>query len=444
VKAKVFHVWEVLTSSYWFVPTVMLTGSTALAFELLWLDERLLQSRRIAGWLYSGGPEGARAVLSTVAGSVITVAGVVFSITIATLTQASSQFGPRLLRNFMRDTGNQVVLGTFVSTFVYCLLVLRSIGSEPQGTAVPHASIMGAVLLALASIAVLIYFIHHISLSLQAPIVVATVAADLHQALARIFPSGLGHGPKGPDAEQAEPDEPAELRHDVKTVGAPKDGYVQVIDQETLMELATKHDLLVKLEVRPGDYVIKNNPAMHVSPAARSTPELCQQLAALLIIGRQRTPEQDVEFAIHQLAEIAVRALSPGTNDPYTAMNCVDRLASALVAIEKSDLHGSYRYDDAGRLRVVARVSDFRSYVDAAFDQIRQYGKNSVAVTIRLLDAIRAAAHQMLHDPHRRELLRHADMVRRQAQDALEEPNDLADVESRYALAVAALAAKAG
>ena len=439
MKARLSHLWEILSSSYWFIPALLLTAAAGLAFALLWVDEQRLLAEWVVGRLYPGGVEGARSVLATVASSVITVAGVVFSITIATLTQASSQFGPRMLRNFMRDTGNQVVLGTFVATFAYCLLVLRSIGSGTGAKAVPHAAVTAAVVLALASIAVLIYFIHHVSLSLQAPIIVANVARDLEHALGRIFPSHLGRGPRGPGAEMEEPPLPPEFSAACRAVPSPKDGYLQVIDEATLMELATKHDVLLRLDVRPGDYLIQGNPAMRVHPAERCPEKLVAKLSALLIIGRQRTPEQDVEFAIHQLVEVAVRALSPGINDPYTALNCIDRLSSGLVALEKSDLHGSYRYDGAGHLRVVARVSTFTSYVDAAFSQIRQYGRNSVAVTVRLLEAIRAAAEQMRHEPHRRDLLRHARMIHRQARETITEPNDLADVDERYVAAVEAL-----
>src|SRR5687767_1515596 len=179
MRTRLHHLWETLTTGYWFVPAVMMLAAALAAFLLLYIDRTVIGAR--VGWLYVGGADGAKTLLSTVAGSVITVAGVVFSITIASLTQAASQFGPRLLRNFMRDRGNQVTLGTFVATFLYCLLVLRAIhGRLEDGVAfVPQASVTGAVVLAVASIAVLVYFIHHVSVSLQAPSVVAAIRADL-------------------------------------------------------------------------------------------------------------------------------------------------------------------------------------------------------------------------------------------------------------------------
>jgi len=171
MKVRLRHIWEIVSTNYWFVPSVMTVAAAIAAFVMLYIDRTYFPADIHAFWLYSGGADGAKTLLSTVAGSIITVAGVVFSITIAALTQASSQFGPRLLRNFMRDASNQVVLGTFVATFVYCVLILRTIhGRVDEGQSfVPQASVTGAVVLSVASVAVLIYFIHHVSMSLQAP-----------------------------------------------------------------------------------------------------------------------------------------------------------------------------------------------------------------------------------------------------------------------------------
>ncbi len=148
------------------------------------------------GWIYTRGPDGARAVLSTIAGSMITVAGVVFSVTIVALSLASNQFGPRLLRNFMRDRGNQIVLGTFVATYLYCLLVMRTVQGMDGSQFVPHLSVTVAILMAVASLGVLIYFIHHVAVSIQAPELIANVAHELHEAIDRLFPEELGYAPR--------------------------------------------------------------------------------------------------------------------------------------------------------------------------------------------------------------------------------------------------------
>jgi uncharacterized membrane protein len=196
MKAKLDHFLFQLRSSYWFVPSVMALLSIGVALGMIVVDQSVGEDG-IQGywWIYAGGPDGARAVLATVAGSIISVAGVTFSIKIAALTLASQQFGPRLLRNFMADRGNQFVLGTFIATFLYCLLVLRTVRSWEDAEFVPHLSVTLGVLLAVASLGVLIYFIHHIAASIQASNVIARVSGELQAAIDRLFPEDLGHGP---------------------------------------------------------------------------------------------------------------------------------------------------------------------------------------------------------------------------------------------------------
>lgn len=421
------HLWEIITTGYWFVPTVMSIVAIVAAFVLLHLDRTDALPVDRAAWLYTGGADGAKTVLSTVASSVITVAGVAFSITIAALSQASSQFGPRLLRNFMRDTGNQVVLGTFVATFLFCLLVLRAIRGEFEGGQpfVPHASVTAAVLMAAASIAMLIYFIHHISVSLQAPVIVAAVAADLHAAIARFpeWPGEAGRGQRDADVEPAKAGRP---------VFARCDGYVQVIDEGGLLELARGHDLVLALAYRPGSHIIKGSVIARVWPPERFTDAIGDAVNEEFICGNRRTPEQDVEFSFRQLAEIAVRALSPGINDPFTAINCIDALGSALVHVSRRQLPEPYLADEDQRVRVVRPVTTFEGLVDASYQQIRQYGQTSVAVTIRLLEILTECARQMPEQDRQQALRRHAEMIYVGAKQVITGTGDLADVQERW------------
>lgn len=192
MKSLFLKFWETLRSNYWFVPTLMTAGAIGPSYGLLALDQRVPASHMSGvAWLYTGEAAGARSVLSTVASSVITVAGTTFSITIAALSLASSQFGPRLLRGFLRDTGNQVVLGTFIGTFVYCLLVLRMVRGVEQDVFVPNFALTGEVALSLASVAVLIYFVNHVSASIQAAQVAASVTNELTEAIDRLYPQGI-------------------------------------------------------------------------------------------------------------------------------------------------------------------------------------------------------------------------------------------------------------
>ncbi|HYG76399.1 MAG TPA: DUF2254 domain-containing protein, partial [Planctomycetota bacterium] len=191
MRARLLHFGYILISSYWFVPTLMALLAFCLALGCLhldaqWRDEEVLES----GWTWSGGATSAQQLLGTIAGSMITVAGVVFSVTIVALTLASSQFGPRLLTTFMRDLGNQIVLGTFIATFLYCLMVLRSIRVDPPYVA--HISVTVALVLAVLSIAVLIYFIHHVPTSIQAERIIASVGRDLDETIEQLYPGGAG------------------------------------------------------------------------------------------------------------------------------------------------------------------------------------------------------------------------------------------------------------
>lgn len=421
------HWWDVITTGYWFVPMLMSMAAVALATLLLYADAHQVIPDEHSGWLYTGGADGAKTLLSTIAGSVITVAGVAYSITIAALSQASSQFGPRLLRNFMRDTGNQVVLGTFSGTFLYCLLILRAIRGEFEGGEifVPHASVTVAVLLATASIAMLIYFIHHISVSLQAPSVVAAVAEDLHSAIGDLPRREVEH--KGPPAIAEEISD-----QECCTVASDSDGYVQAVNREALLHLAKSSDCLVHVLQRPGDHVICHSPVAKVWPKERDTEELRSAINRALIVGRRRTPEQDIGFAFRQLVELAVRALSPGINDPFTAINCVDALGSALCHAARHDTSRDRWTDEHGTLRLLLPPTTFEDLVDASFNQIRQYGRSSVAVTIRLLEVLTECARQIPREVQKQSLTRQAKLIYDEALQSLRAEDDLADVTRRW------------
>ena len=391
------------------------------------------------GWIYSGGAEGASLLLGTVAGSMIAIAGTVFSMTLVALSLASSQLGPRLLRNFMRDTANQVVLGTFVDTFVYCLLVLRTIRRADEVAFVPHLSVSIALLLALVSIGVLIYFIHHVSVSIQADEVVAQVCRELEKGIDRLFPSQLGLPMSVASTAPGEAELPAAFTREARPVGAIEGGYLQRIDADTLMALAKEEDLRLRLERRPGHYVVKGQAMVMVWPGERVTEALVDKINAAFVLGDQRTAAQDVEFSFRQLVEIAVRALSPGINDPFTAIACVDRLRSALCRLARRDIPSPLRFDSEGRLRMVAPGPSFAGIVDMAFNQIRQNARANPAVSIRMLDAIAQIASHVQDTQDAACLQRHADMIIRGARQAVPEADDLADVEAAFKAATHAL-----
>ena len=269
------------------------------------------------GWVYARGPEGARAILETIAGSMITVAGVVFSITIVALQLASSQFGPRLLYNFRRDTINQVVPGTFIATFVYCLLVLPTIQGKDGSSLVPHLSVAFGIALALVSLGVLIHFIHHIAGSIQAENVVAAVGRELEGAINGLFPEKGPRCPEEPERSWPEQTAMPLFNCGASPVKATASDYVQTIDTDRLISLATKYDLVLRLLYRPGQFVVQGSALALVQPEECMDDKLAERINAAYTVGVQRTLVQDVEFPVNQLVEIALRALSPGVNDPF-------------------------------------------------------------------------------------------------------------------------------
>lgn len=391
LKTWLAMLWENARTSFWFVPVLMSVGAGLLAALTLMLDSRLnLDEYSWLSWLYGGGAEGARSMLTMIGSSAITVAGTSFSITIAALSLASSQFGPRLLRTFVRDTGNQIVLGTFIATFLYCLLIVRTVrGSDGDTDAViPQISVTAAVLLAVASMGVLIYFIHHAAMSIRAEHVIASVSRDLETTLEDLFPAQLGRGMiQQPDQDQGEPSLPT-LTGPTRPIMLGRDGYLQMVSTESLIKLASEHDLCIRLYRRPGDFIIAHEPAAYVSPAEQVDDELHDRLARTLIIGGERSMQQDIAFGINQLVEVAARALSPGINDPFTALSCLDRLGAVLCQLGRRPLPDGRRYDEAGQLRIIAEPTRFGDLVDAAFDQIRIYGRANTIVMLRLLETI--------------------------------------------------------
>ena len=436
MKTLAFRYWNRIRTSLWFIPTVMALAAVFLAFISVALDRPvtnwLLHSW---GWTFTGGAEGASSVLGIIAGSMITIAGVVFSMTLVALSLATSQLGPRLLRNFLRDTTTQVVLGTFVATFLYCLLVLLTIRHAEEVAFVPHVSITLGVLFAVASVGVLIYFIHHLSVSMQANEIVARVSRELIAGVDRLFPEHIGQ--EVPQIPAVPPD--AEFLdafdREARPIPASGDGYLQFIDTDTLIELAMQKDVVIQLERVPGDYVIAGGPLILVWPGERVADLPLDQVNNAFALGNQRTSGQDIEFAVTQLVEIALRALSPGVNDPFTAITCIDHLASALTRLATRDMPSPYRYDSTDQLRVISLGSTFVEVADVAFTQIRQNSRSSSAVTVRLLETIAEVARFLRRPEDRAALLRHAEMIARGASEGLPEDEDRQKVEERFQFA---------
>ncbi|MGH1417882.1 MAG: DUF2254 domain-containing protein [Hyphomicrobiaceae bacterium] len=410
MKAHFFVYLDKLRAAYWFIPTVMSLLAITLSFVTTsadaWLGASWLED---VSWIYANKPVGARVVLSTIAGSMITVAGVVFSITIAAVSYAAAQYGPRLLTNFMRDRGNQFTLGTFIATFLYCLLVIRtvrsademqSISADPSGVTaefVPNISILTGIGLALCSIAVLIYFVHHVARSIHISHVIADIGMQLRGKIVEQYPLELGDQSALEIANSAAKDKLLanyiDPRAILKTdnyiaIIAKKYGFIQVLDEQTMIKTASKHNLTVELLRQPGDFLQSNSRVMHVWPRDLVSEEVAGILRATIICGETRTPVQDLLFLVDELVEIAARALSPGVNDPFTALNCINWLGAAIGDLGRRELPSSYWKDADGRVRVVVSPTTFEDFLSEAFGKLRPYAARDVNVSLHMLDTV--------------------------------------------------------
>lgn len=415
----------IIRESLWLIPTVITLLAVVLAIGLVGLDRTLRFDQRpdLPWWIFGGGPEGTRAVLSTIAGTTITVTGVVFSITIVALQLASSQFSPLVLRIFRADRGNQVVLGFFIATFTYSLLVLRSVlspGQESEGF-VPVLATTGGIGLALVSVAMLIYFIHHAARSIQASTIIEHASKDTIALIHHLFPEDIG--------EPAASYPSAALPPSLATVIVAKlGGYFQAVDGDTLFDLSEEQTLTVHVERVPGDYVLPGSVLATVWPKTSVDEEMADKVRAAFVIGPERTLQSDVELGIRQISDIAIKALSPGINDPTTAMLCIDRLSDALVHLGRRQRPSHVRIGGDGDVRVALIGPSFEHLVDVALAQIRQYGAKDATVGSHLAATLgRIAA--MVPGERRKPFVRHACLMVESSRSELAAQSDVERVE---------------
>lgn len=438
MKTTLLHFMLSLRYSFWFIPALMVIAVVIMAFSFIAIDHAAAPVLSKWEWLYTGGAEGARAILATIAGSTISVAGIVISMTMVTLSLTASQFGPRLLRNFMRDRITQSVLGAFIATFLYCVLVLRTIRGLEDVSFVPHLSLTVGVLLGLLSIGALVYFVHYVSTSIQVENIVTAVGGDLLEAMATLFPEKLAESTRSsPLAPRQEIQDNA-----METAGsllAQHNGYIQAIDNDGLLNIATQQELILELMRRPGDFVIVGTVLARVWPADKDSQQLTEQVNGVILFGSQRTSEQDVLFAVNQLVEVAIRALSPGINDPFTALRCIDWLGAALCRLAAREIPSAYRYDDHGQLRIIAPRVTFPDVVETAFSPIRHYGRADRSVTLHLLEMMCEVAGFIQRQEDREALLYQARIIIQGSHSGLLASQDRQDAERFYARVIQAL-----
>lgn len=409
---------EALGDAFWLRPSILVLAGIVLGESAVQAERAgLVRSWFPEGWLYEGGEAGARSLLGAVATSTIGVAGTVFSITVAALSLASAQMGPRLLRGFVRDAGNQLALGVFLGTFACALVVLRTVRATEEGAFVPHLGVTVALALALLCVATLVWFVHHVASGINVETVIAAVHEDMRGTLARLTLDR-------PD--QSSPPRPP----GGEPVTLEGNGYLRALDEESLAAWAAEAGLTVVLHVRPGDHVFPGVPVAHVLPGADE--DTATRVRACLTVGSRQAASQDVEFAVRQLVEVGVRALSSGINDPFTAVAVLDRLGSALCDLRERHLPEPALWRD-GRAVLFRRVTDYDGMCDTMFHFIRQSGSDSAGVLIHLVDVL-ATVLLVEKEPGRRAtLLRHADLAFGAGRERLQDRAAFADLEARHA-----------
>jgi len=427
---KLLFLWGELISTFWFIPVLIIITAIGLAVGLIYIDSVTdVGHEKLGIYLITSSAESARSILSVISAAMIGVAGTVFSLTLVALSLASNQFGSRLLKNFMYARVNQVVIGTYVSTFVYCLIVLNSVKGINDLDFVPSFSVMFAIVAAVANILLLIVFIHHTAVSIQADNVIANISHSISGNVKKLFPEELGHE-HVEEEKQDEEELKSRLRYK-NNIQVNKSGYLQYVDGDSFLKFSIKHNAMIELQHRPGDYMVAGMNLAVIHSEKEIGKKEIKRCNSYYITGYIRTAQQDTEHLINQMVEIACRALSPGINDPFTAIACIDNLTSTLCHLAGVKFPSRYRYDDEKNLRLITRPLTYAGLLDAAFNQIRQLGKTIPAVMIRLMEAMIIINGFVKTQAQIQGIRKHARMILNAAERMFEEPNDLKDLNER-------------
>jgi uncharacterized membrane protein len=409
--------WESIRTSLWAVPLAMTIAACALAVVTTGI--RIDVGNDPVWFLYSGDAQEAPQFLGDLMTAMITMATLAISITMVVLTLAAQQLGPRLIRNFMSDLRTQYALGLFFATVIYLILVLRA--AYGAGDSAPNLAVTVGTVLALISVLGLMLFVHHLARAIVSDTVIRWIGAQLDREIARLLPE------KDADAEQPLPES---VRNAGRPLKLKAGGYIQSIDFERLAATACRHDVRIELDVRAGHHTVAQCCIGWIAPSARSDEKLDREIADCILLGTERTPLQDLEFSVRQLVEIAVRAMSPSINDPFTAITVIDRLSLSLCCVMGRGNAPRVHTDDNGTVRLVHPVSTFDGIVDAAFHQIRQVSGDMPAVLIRMAEAL-AQLHELADAKQRDGIERHLRLVLAAGRRNIAEPTDLAVLEAR-------------
>jgi len=423
MKKLVFY-WKELLATFWFLPILIICLAIVLSIVLVKFDNfiSISEDQWIHFFLVNDSIS-ARSILSTISGAMIGVAGTVFSVTLVALTLASSQFGPRLIKNFMYIRLNQIVLGSYIATYLYCLLVLSSIKDTDGYSFIPSFSILLAIFAAIANIILLIIFIHNIAVSIQADRVVSDISDFIGKQLEDRYPEKIDEGEKlikEPNINSITSAYSSQI-----SIKAPSSGYLQYISSDALVNLASEQDSILIIHHRAGNYLVSKIEIAELYCNSKWEQEKIDMLVDQFVIGKTKTPQQDLEYSIHQMVEIALRALSPGINDPYSAIACIDNLSSAMSYLAQAKFPSKYKYDDENNLRLIIKTLNFEGLLDKSFNQIRQFAAGNTSVIIRLIEALTTIQYFVKTNKQKEAIVKHTKMILSCGEQSINEKNDL-------------------
>ncbi len=424
MRARIETWWFAITQSLWFVPTLMTGGAVVLAIITPWIDQAVLgDSRSDIGWLFGGGTEGARGVLQAISGTMITVTALVFSLTVVALQLASSQLSPRILHTFMTDRATQVVMGSFIGTFTYALLVLRVVRAplEETGGFVPSLSVTVAIGLAVGCVGLLNFFVNHVTNAMRASVVINRAASAARSLIDQIYPDDVDEATER-DSPVAIPFQPAAV------VRAEGSGYLQRVDIDALGRLAEQDELMIRPEPEVGSFVLPGAILATVWPAEAVDDDVDRAIRGAFGLGVERTLQADVAFGLQQLSDIAVKALSPGINDPTTARICIDRLSELLVLLGGRAPADTVLRGEDGQVLVVLSPPGFADLVNEAFGEIRHYGSNDPVVATYMVAMLGRIA-ELVPAERRQPLVEQAELLLRSMRSNPMEAPERAEVE---------------
>ena len=426
-KVAARYTWDRLRVSFWFAPAVMAVVAVLLASAMFWVDSRvpneMLENSRL---ILAGSVDELRNFLVTIAATTLATAGVVFTLLTLPLSTVAAQYGSRLLRIFLGDRTTQLVLGMFVATFVYCLAAATSIPPVELQPEAPQLTVLVGLLLMMVTFGSLIALVQHISIMLQAPNVAAAAGAKLVEVVSMEIPDEVTIGDNGKGGVETRPN-----FHDAKDIltventvmetdGYPlrvrKTGYIQYVDPEIMLTLAIEKDLVISIQRKPGHFVWRGGVVALVWPAGRVDEELDRQISRAFRLGNARSPTQDIEYAVNLLVEMAVRAMSPAINDPFTAMTCLDYIGEGLALFVRKGEKGSHYYDSEGRLRLVLEPVPFEDLLSDAFDMLRHASCDNASVLLHMLGVIDVIGQEAKSAEARQALLRHITLIQIESQ----------------------------